>query len=484
MLRGVIPDEETCVRACTSRDGRFDGWFVLAVRSTGIYCRPSCPAPVSPKRANMRFFATSAAAQRAGFRACKRCRPDASPGSPEWNVRADLVGRAMRLIADGVVDRDGVPGLARRLAVSERHLNRLLVAEVGASPLALARAQRAQTARLLIETTDLSFAHVAFGAGFASIRQFNDTIREVFATTPTALRTTHRRGPAAGGALTVRLPVRRPFAADALLAFLADRAVPGVERVHDGVYRRTLRLAGGPAVVTLTPTDDHVLLSVRLAALADLQSAVRRCRQLLDLDADPVSVDATLAGDPLLAPLVAARPGLRSPGAVDGAELAVRAVLGQQVSVAGARTIAGRLALSLGEPIEDETGELTRLFPTAAALADASDDLLPMPVARRRALRALCTALADGALVLDAGADRDTTRHALLVLPGIGPWTADYIAMRALSDPDAFLPTDLGVRHALAALGATSDPTALAERWRPWRAYATHHLWNSLGGST
>ena len=491
----MIEDFEQCYRALRAKDARFDGWFVTAVTSTGIYCRPSCPA-LTPKRANVRFLPTAAAAQRAGFRACKRCRPDASPGSPEWNLRADAVGRAMRLIRDGAVEREGVAGLARRLGFSERHLHRQLVAELGAGPLALARAQRAQTARLLIETTGLPFTDVAFAAGFPSIRQFNETIREVFATTPTDLRGSARHQPRhlvparraqidgarAATPLSLRLRHRAPLDAGALLAFLGARAVPGVEAwepAGGGTYRRVLALPHGPGVASLTPGGaDHVGCELRLSDLRDLAAAVQRCRRLLDLDADPVAVDDALAADPLLAPLVRRAPGRRVPGAVDGGELAVRAVLGQQVSVAGARTLAGRLTAALGEPLPDglaADGALTHAFPTAAALAAADPADLPLTRARAHAVRTLATALSDGSLALDPGADRDDTRERLLTLPGIGPWTAEYVAMRALCDPDAFPATDLGVRKALGRLGS-ADP----ERWRPWRAYAVQHLWASL----
>ena len=486
MMFQVIPDREQCIRAYQSRDARFDGWFILGVRTTGIYCRPSCPTPVPPKPANVQFYASSAAAQRAGFRACKRCRPDASPGSPEWNSRADIVGRAMRLIGDGEVDRLGVPGLARTLAVSERHLNRLLVGELGASPLALARAQRAQTARILIETTGMPFGEVALAAGFASIRQFNDTVREVFAATPRKLRSARSKGvrrPVASP-ISVRLPFRAPYDAHALLAFLGARAIAGVEAWDGETYRRTLNLPGGTGVVAFRPQPDHIACEVRLESLADLQAALQRSRRLLDLDADPVTINATLGADPRLARLIARHPGVRSPGMVDGTEALVRAVVGQQVSVAGARTVLGRIAAALGTTFAEPVDDLVRVFPSAAAMADAPDHVLPMPRARKAALREACRRIADGHIALDAGTDRDAVRRGLIAVPGIGPWTAEYVAMRALGDPDAFPATDLGIRHALARLGVTATPrqtVALAEAWRPWRAYATHHLWNSLG---
>jgi AraC family transcriptional regulator of adaptative response / DNA-3-methyladenine glycosylase II len=476
-------DFERCYRAVDSRDQRFDGWFYTAVRTTGIYCRPSCPA-VTPKRVNVAFYPSAAAAQRGGFRACRRCRPDAAPGSPEWDVRADVVGRAMRLIGDGVVDRDGVPGLAGRLGYTERHLHRMLTAELGAGPLALARAQRAQTARILIETTDLGLAEIAFAAGFGSVRQFNDTILEVYASAPSALRE-RRRAPRQGaGTIGLRLAYRPPLHAGALLGFLAARALPGVEECDRTTYRRGLHLPHGPATIELTPADRWVSATLRLADVRDLAPAVARCRWLLDLDADPVAVDATLGADPALAAAVATEPGVRVPRAVDGFEMAVRAIVGQQVSVAGARTTLTRLLHAAGpgpSPTDPEPRPL-RGFLTAPQLADLPDEAFGMPVARRESLRALARAVADGELDLEPGADRAEATARMLALPGIGPWTAGYVAMRAIGDPDVFLPTDLAVRRGAAALGLPSTPNALehhAERWRPWRSYALVRLWRT-----
>lgn len=473
-------DDDRRYRAVHGRDPRFDGWFVTAVTSTRIYCRPSCPAR-TPRRANVRFYPTAAAAQGAGFRACKRCRPDAAPGSPDADVRADLVGRALRLIGDGIVDREGVAGLAHRVGYSERHLHRQLCAEVGAGPLALARAQRAHTSRLLLETTDLPVTAVAAAAGFASLRQCNETVRAVFAQTPTELRRRAGRGGprVVPGAVTLRLPRRAPADVAETVGYLAARCVPGVEEVVGGVYRRALDLPGGEGTVELSDAGDHVRCSLRLANLADLTAAVQRCRRLLDLDADPQAVLDALGSDPVVGPLVQAAPGRRVPGAVDGPEIAVRAVLGQQVSMAGARTLAARLVARLGAPLEAPFGGITHRFPTAAALAQAPDDVLAMPAGRRRALRGLAAAVADGEVVLDAGADRDEVRRQLVALPGIGPWTAEYVALRALGDPDAFPGTDLHLRRALASRGvAPADIGRAADRWRPWRSYAAVHLWH------
>jgi AraC family transcriptional regulator, regulatory protein of adaptative response / DNA-3-methyladenine glycosylase II len=482
----VHDDFERCYRAVQSKDARFDGWFVTAVLTTRIYCRPSCPVR-PPFARNVRFYPTAAAAQRAGFRACKRCRPDASPGSPEWNVRGDVVARTMRLIADGTVDREGVGGLAAHLGYTARQLERLLQAEVGAGPLALARAQRAQTARLLIETTDLPFGDVAFAAGFSSIRQFNDTVRLVFESTPTALRrraTVRPRSDASSpGAVCLRLPVRTPFAYEGVFGHLAAGMVPGCEEVRGGAYRRSLRLPAGGAVVTLTPAVDHVRCQLVLDDFRDLTTAIARCRRLLDLDADPEAVVDALSRDPELAPVVKKAPGQRIPRTVDEAELAVRAVLGQQVSTKAARTHAGRLVAAYGRPIHDPEGALTHTFPSLEQLADIDPIHLAVPKSRQRTVSALIAGLADGSVVLDAGSDWESARGQLLALPGVGPWTAEVIAMRGLGDPDAFPACDLGLRLAAEQLGLPADQRKLVERsarWRPWRSYATQHLWTTL----
>ncbi|MDQ0792986.1 AlkA N-terminal domain-containing protein [Streptomyces sp. B1I3] len=475
-------DTERCVRAVRSKDARFDGWFFTAVLTTRIYCRPSCPV-VPPKARNMTFYPSAAACQQAGFRACKRCRPDTSPGSPEWNARADSVARAMRLIQDGVVDREGVPGLAARLGYSARQIERQLLAELGAGPLALARSQRAQTARVLIETTGLPMAEVAFAAGFASIRTFNDTVREVFALSPGELRTRAARGtavPATPGIIALRLPYRAPLNPGNLFGHLAATAVPGVEEWRDGAYRRTLTLPHGHGVVSLSPQPGHIACRLSLTDPRDLTRAISRCRRLLDLDADPVAVDDQLRTDPLLAPLVEAGPGRRVPRTVDAAEFAVRAVLGQQVSTAAARTHAARLVTAHGTPVEDPEGGLTHLFPAPGALAGLDPEALALPRSRRTTLTTLVTALAGGSLHLGEGTDWEQARAELGALPGFGPWTTEVIAMRGLGDPDAFLATDLGIRRAAERLGLPATPAALtarAARWRPWRAYAVQYLW-------
>jgi len=472
-------DTGRCVRAVQSKDARFDGWFFTAVLTTGVYCRPSCPV-VPPKPENMRFYPSAAAAQQGGFRACKRCRPDASPGSPEWDVRADVVARAMRLISDGVMDNGGVPALASRLGYSVRQIERQLLAELGAGPLALARAQRAQTARLLIETTALPIGDIAFAAGFASIRTFNDTVREVFALSPTQLRDRASRGHAvaAAGALSLRLPFRAPLQPDNLFGHLAATAVPGVEEWRDGAYRRTLRLPHGHGIVALRPEPDHVSCQLRLTDLRDLASAISRCRRLLDLDADPVAIADLLGQDETLAPLVGKAPGRRVPRTVDANEFALRAVLGQQISTAAARTHAGRLASAYGEPVVDPDGGLSRLFPEPAALAEAEE--LALPRSRRASFAALASALADGRIDLTVGSDWHEARSRLETVPGVGQWTIETIAMRGLGDPDAFPASDLGVRAAARTAGLPVTSAELISRamaWRPWRSYAVQYLW-------
>lgn len=444
-------DFERCYRAVQSKDARFDGWFVVAVLTTGVYCRPSCPVR-PPFARNVRFLPTAAAAQGEGFRACKRCRPDASPGSPEWNVRSDVVARAMRLIADGTVDRDGVSGLAAQLGYTIRQLERLLQAVVGAGPLALARAQRMQTARVLIETTNLPFGDVAFAAGFSSIRQFNDTVRLACDGTPTALRARaaarFESATASAGTVSLRLPVRAPFAFEGVFGHLAATAVPGCEEVRDGAYRRTLRLPWGNGIVSLTPAPDHVRCLLVLDDFRDLMTATARCRRLLDLDADPEAIVEALGADPDLRAVVGKAPGQRIPRTVGEAEFAVRAVLAQQVSTKAASTHAGRLVAAYGRPVHDRHGALTHTFPSIEQLAEIDPGHLAVPKARQRTINALVASLADKSLVLDAGCDWQRARGQLLALPGVGPWTAEVIAMRGLGDPDAFPASDLGLRLA------------------------------------
>jgi AraC family transcriptional regulator of adaptative response / DNA-3-methyladenine glycosylase II len=475
----VIEDFERCYRAVESKDRRFDGWIYTGVTSTGIYCRPSCPA-TTPKRKNVRFFRNPAAAQEAGLRACKRCRPDASPGSPEWDARADLVGRTMRLIADGVIDREGVGGLAHRLGYAERQVRRQLTAEVGAGPIAIARAQRAQTARTLIESTNMPMSDVAFAAGFSSIRQFNDVVREVYALTPTELRSRRGLDPGTNGSISVRLPFRSPYPVAPMFEFLAERAIAGIEEVSESVYRRAVALPHGEGVIELSPEDDNFRCRLSLSDVRDLSAAVQRCRSFLDLDADPSSIADVLT--PSLRKVVERTPGRRVPGAFDGFEMAIRALVGQQISVRGARTILGSLVARSGRSLKRPNGGLTHLFPTAADLAADKTLELPMPQRRRDAIADLSRRITSEELVLDRGTDRAETRARLLQVPGIGTWTAEYVAMRALGDPDAFPVTDLGIRKGAVRLGLPDSPSALGDvalEWAPWRAYAALYLWSA-----
>lgn len=474
-LTDTFADREVAYRAVSSRDPRFDGRLFVGVLSTGVYCRPSCPSR-TPRPENCVFHRTAAACVAAGFRACRRCRPDAQPGTRDWDLDADLAGRALRLVESGVVDAEGVGGLAARLAVSPRHLHRVLVAQLGAGPAELARTHRAQVARQLIEDTDLPLADVAFAAGFRSVRQFNDVMRAHTGMPPSALR--RHRAARHEGALEVRLRHRPPFDADAWFRHVAARAVPGLEVTSEdgagapGTVRRVVPGRSGPVLAEVTGTT----VRLTLASLGDLAGAVDRVRRWLDLDADPARVADVLAADPLLAPLVEAHPGLRVPGTVDGAELALRTVLGQQVSVAAARTLTARL-VTLGTP----TPWGLSSFPTPAAIRDAGVDALRsfgLTEGRARALHALASALADG-LDLGPGADREAARAALGGLPGVGPWTVEYVALRALGDPDAFPAGDLVLQRAL-GLGSAREALARAESWRPWRGYAAQHLWTSV----
>jgi AraC family transcriptional regulator of adaptative response / DNA-3-methyladenine glycosylase II len=491
-------------RAVASRDARFDGQFVTAVHSTGIYCRPSCPAR-TPRITGVTFFRTSAAAHLAGFRACKRCLPEATPGSPEWDLREDVAGRAMRLVLDGVVERDGVPGLAARVGYSERQLNRIMTAELGAGPKALSRAHRAQTARTLLTSSDLPVADVAFAAGFASVRQFNDTVREVFAVTPSELRA--RRGDRGGrvdrsgaggadGSLEVHLPARAPFDAQGLLDWHALHALPGTEQVGTDPagrvtsYGRLVDLPGGPgwfsasaAVPGVAGRGTGIDLRVRVTDLSDLPALVARVRSLFDLDADPVAVDAVLGTVPELAGPVAHVPGLRLPGAVDAHEIVFRTLIGQQVSVAAARTAQARLVAALGSPVPDVILPGGLLFPSAAAVAERGHEVLRGPAARVDTILRVAAALADGSLVVDGAQSLGDLRAGLLAVKGIGPWTADYVALRVRHHPDVFLHSDLAVRNGAQELGLPGAPRELSlwsEQVAPWRSYLTMHCWRPI----
>jgi len=470
-----VLDADRCYEIIRSADRRFDGRFVTAVRTTGIYCRPSCPAR-TPLRRNVEFFAAAAGAQERGFRPCRRCRPDAAPGSPEWDQRADLAGRALRCIADGVMDREGTSGLAAMLGFSTRHISRELVAAVGAPPLVLARAQRVRTAVSLIERTDLAFAQIAFAAGFSSIRQFNETVVAVTRRSPTEIRGDRPAVRAEGGPirLNLELPAREPFDGAAVVAFFAARAVAGVEWGGPGSgglgsFSRVLDLPGGPATAVMTPTTASLQIDLTLSDPADLIAAVSRCRRLFDLDADTATIDEALMADPILAPWIAARPGLRVPGAADGFEMLVRAIVGQQVSVAVAVVTLGRIVELIG----------SGRFPRADELAAIDPELLAMSRSRAVTLVTAANAVADGQLDLGVGADRDLAVRALRGVRGIGPWTASIVALRWYRDPDVLPAGDAGIRRGLAAVGVTGPDVVRSsfERWSPWRSHAAVHLW-------
>ncbi|WP_326635945.1 helix-turn-helix domain-containing protein [Streptosporangium sp. NBC_01755] len=466
-------DFDACYRAVAARDARFDGRFYTAVTSTHIYCRPICPAR-TPSSRNVRFYRHAASAEAAGFRPCKRCRPELSPGDPGWDHRGDLVGRALRLIDEGVADDGGMARLAARLHITGRHLHRLFTTEIGVGPLAVARTKRLLLAKQLLTETGLPIVDVAFASGFGSVRQFNATMKDTYGFTPGELRaTTRHRAGVPGDALTLRLHHREPYDAATLMRFLAARAIPGLEHADGTSYSRAV--PGG--TVTLTPEVDHVRLDVRVDDTGRLARIVARCRRLLDLDADPQAISAAL-GETSLEPLVAARPGLRVPGAWDGFEMAVRAVIGQQISVAGARTILGRVAARAGRPHLETGGDEgpAHLFPTAAQLHEADLGGLGLTGRRVATLKALAARVADGEIDLDGAQEPAQAVAGLLEVPGIGPWTSGYIALRALRDPDAWPGGDLGLRRAMACLGI---PEEHIERWRPWRAYAALHLWSS-----
>ena len=495
-----VTDFDERYRAISARDTRFDGQFVTAVRSTRIYCRPSCPAR-TPKPENVTFFPTSAAAHEAGYRACKRCLPEAAPGSPAWNLRGDTAARAMRLIANGVVEREGVPGLAARLGYSSRHLTRLLAAELGAGPLALARAHRAHTARMLLVGTDMPISDVAFSAGFASIRQCNDTIREVFGMTPGDLRlrrpslptpASGARGPGSGsqdsstvvpGVIDLVLPYRGPLDAAGIFAWMAARAVPGVEHATATSFARHLRMPGGPVWFEVTQdTASRLHLRATVTALGDLAPLVSTVRRIFDLDADPLAIDVALSAHPELAPLVAKTPGIRVPGSADPHEMLIRAMIGQQITVVAARTALTALTEALGERVAGHDGGGGLLFPTMAAIAEHGAEVLRGPAARIRAITGAAAALADRSLTLTVGYDGGEQREALLAMPGIGPWTADYVRMRVLGDPDILLPGDVALRAGAAAAGLPGEARPLTEwaaRTAPWRSYLSAHLWRA-----
>jgi AraC family transcriptional regulator of adaptative response / DNA-3-methyladenine glycosylase II len=476
-------DDGALDRARVSRDPRFDGKFFIAVTSTGIYCRPVCPVP-SPKKANVRYYTTAAAAAEAGFRPCLRCRPEAAPGTPAWLGTSAVVRRALRLIQDGVLDETSVDALATRLGIGPRHLHRLFVQHVGASPVTVAQTRRLHFAKRLLDETELPITEIALASGFGSLRRFNHAFRTTYGRAPRELRRQRRGGQAPDRTeeVALRLAFRPPYDWPQVRDFLGTRAVPGVERVDDRGYARTVVVDGRHAIVRVQAIDGEHALELRVrdaapAALFQLSSAARRT---FDLAADPARIAAAFEADPLLGPLVKRRPGLRIPGAWDPFECAVRAVLGQQVSVAAARTLAARLVSRVGREIPGGTSGLTHLFPEPAALATADLDGFGLTGARVRALRALARAVIER--VVDFAAPVEDVTSALAALPGFGAWTAQYVALRALGEPDAFPAADLVLRRVAASDGTPLTPRALearADAWRPWRGYAVLQLWRA-----
>jgi AraC family transcriptional regulator of adaptative response / DNA-3-methyladenine glycosylase II len=471
-------------RAISTRDARFDGRLFVGVKTTGVYCRPICPAR-TPKFENVLFYASAAAAQEAGFRPCLRCRPEISPEIAFWRGTSNTVSRALALIEAGGLDADDVEGLANRLGIGARQLRRLFRQHVGASPVAVAQTRRVLLAKQLIHETSLSMAEVALASGFGSVRRFNETFHDLFGRPPATLRRSRDRSRREAGALAVRLAYRPPYDWEAMLAFLGARAIPGVELVSGDSYKRSIAFGRHAGVVMVAPAGGHrVDVTVRFPDMAALPSIIARVRRVFDLAADPDQIGAHLSQDPALAPLVAARPGLRVPGAWDGFELAMRAICGQQITVPAASRLLGKIVQSHGAPlaasIRDGEG-LSHAFPPPRAIAAADPAAFAMPGARARALIALSEAMLRDPLIFSRGASLEEAILKLRALPGIGEWTAQYIAMRELREPDAFPAADIGLLRAMAdAEGRRPSPDELlarAERWRPWRAYAALHLW-------
>lgn len=474
-----MPSPDTSFyQAMVSRDRRFDGRFFAGVTTTGVYCRPVCPAP-KPKFQHVRFFPSAAGAEQAGFRPCRRCRPETAPGTPVWAGTSATVSRALKLIEAGVFDRERVNGLADRLGVGTRQLRRLFGRHLGAPPQAVALTRRLNFARQLLDETTLPLAEVAFAAGFESIRRFNDAVRRRFGAAPGVLRRDRAGGrpSAATSGLVLKLPFRPPLAWEPLFKFLEKRAIPGLETATAGMYGRTIAMGPVSGGLMVRPLTGQAQLELRLelSSSAHLMEAVQRVRRMFDLDADPLAIDSALGGDGALAASVQAAPGLRVPGAWDGFELAIRALLGQQVSLPAAATLTARIVRQFGREIAlPGAPELTHLFPTPAVLASADLSLVGLPGRRAAAIRRLAGDVASGALRLDGSACPAEVAQRLREIPGIGPWTIAYISMRALGEPDAFPATDLTIRRTLARF---PDGSRRQERWQPWRAYAAMHLW-------
>ena len=481
-------DAKACYRAIATRDARFDGRLFIAVKSTRIYCRPICPAR-TPKRENVAFYPSAAAAQEAGYRPCLRCRPETAPDLGVWRGTSNTVSRALALIEKGGLDGADVEALADRLGVGERQLRRLFRRHLGASPIAVAQTRRVLLAKHLIHETRLPMSEIALAAGFGSIRRFNETFQQLFGRAPSTLR----RGigaasPGPAGEVAILLPYRPPYDWPAMLAFLRARAIPGVEVVGRDDYARTIEVAGAHGTVAVQPATGNALrATIQFPQLSALPTIVARLRRVFDLIADPEVIGAHLSEDSRLAPLVAARPGLRVAGAWDGFELAVRALLGQQITVAGAATLAGRLVAAYGKPLAGGVEGLSHVFPGPERLADADLSSLGLTRARAAALGSLARAVVADPQIFGPRQSLDAAVLKLRALPGIGEWTAQYIAMREMREPDAFPAADIGLMRAMAdRQGRRPSPGALlarAERWRPWRAYAAQHLWASEGMS-
>jgi AraC family transcriptional regulator of adaptative response / DNA-3-methyladenine glycosylase II len=477
-------DFEACRRAFQTRDVRFDGRIFCGVKTTGIYCRPICPAR-TPNAANVEFFPSAAAAQEAGYRPCLRCRPEASPDLGAWRGTSNTVSRALALIESGAMDTGDVDALASRLGVGERQLRRLFRQHLGASPIAVAQTRRVLLAKQLIQETLLPMSEVALASGFGSVRRFNETFRQLFGRPPSELRRSRQAETPAADGITVRLPYKAPYDWDAIIRFLSDRAIPGVERAEARRYARTLAVDGARGVVIVTPRRDHALnVEIHLPKLQALPAVIARVRRVFDLSADPALIGAHLSQDPALAPLVAARPGLRAPGAWDGFELAVRAILGQQITVAAARGLAAKLVAAYAEPVDHPVAAglgLTHVFPGPERLVGRDIAALGMPRARGAALEALARTVAEDPAIFTPRSDLDSAIAALKALPGVGEWTAHYIALRELREPDAFPQADIGLMRAMAdEAGVRPTPEQLLARsraWSPWRAYAAQHLW-------
>ena len=484
MIDVMDMDRTACYRAISTRDGRFDGRLFVGVKTTGIYCRPICPAR-TPKFVNVMFYASAAAAQEAGFRPCLRCRPEVSPELAFWRGTSNTVSRALALIEAGGLDSDDVEGLANRLGVGARQLRRLFQRHVGASPITVAQTRRVLLAKQLIHETSLPMAEVALASGFGSVRRFNETFQEMFGRSPATLRRIRDRARRGADALSVRLPYRAPYDWEAMLSFLKARAIPGVERVEGNSYLRSIALGTHAGTIRVAPAAKNcVEVTIRFPDISALPQIIARVRRVFDLAADPEMIGAHLSADPALAPLVAARPGLRVPGAWDGFELAMRAIFGQQITVPAATKLLGNLVACHGKPLSvtmlhDEG--ISHLFPTAARVAAIDPATLAMPGARATAVISLARAVSADPQIFSSGADLEEAIAKLRALPGVGEWTAQYIAMRELREPDAFPAADIGLLRAMAdASGRRPSPAELltrAKAWRPWRAYAALHLW-------